>query len=273
MSNMQEFLPKAFPVDLGILKESNFEKPATNAQEYLSRVRYEAKQCPDVVVADVQTKPKSITPLLEIEDQVVSTLPWSIPSRKWQQDQSTDYADIRSKLARYQKNSRKEIKEKCPTLPKLRDELGWCKFCLGVEFHDKLVSAINAAGEELPPVIPDDDESRSGLPKDGSPRPPLVSILLCMDQPMVQQVLDYHIHWLKLMGFTIAQGCWLYALMACLAKPLYPDSAASIRVMARLCKTIRLTLESEDDDKLPSLNLLIALVANFFDQGDLMDKA
>ncbi|PIK57257.1 putative gem-associated protein 2 [Apostichopus japonicus] len=270
---MDEFMAQALPVAFEKYNSDDSNNPATTAEEYLSRVRNEAKLCPDVVVADIQDdQGERQVELQQTEDQVEPTLPWSIPTRKWQLEQSEEYDRVRLMLNAMQEQKAKEIEGKSPVLPRMKDELGWCGFCLGTEFQGKYLKAIAAAGEDPPEIMMDDGEAKSCLPEDGSPRPPLITILLNMDQTMIQQVLDYHIHWLPLMGFTIAQGCWIYALMACLAKPLIPDCAASLRAMARTCRNIRLTVENENDERLPSLNLLIALVANYFDQGDLMDK-
>lgn len=66
--------------------------------------------------------------------------------------------------------------------PRMKDELGWCGFCLGTEFQGKYLKAIAAAGEDPPEIMMDDGEAKSCLPEDGSPRPPLITILLNMDQ-------------------------------------------------------------------------------------------
>ncbi|XP_044022504.1 gem-associated protein 2 isoform X4 [Siniperca chuatsi] len=69
-----------------------------------------------------------------------------------------------------------------------------------------------------------------------------------------------------------SKGCWLYALLACLEKPLLPEAHSSIRQLARRCAQIRSKLESQEDEHLPALNLLICLVARYFEQNDLADQ-
>ncbi|KAM7156434.1 gem-associated protein 2 isoform 4-T5 [Molossus nigricans] len=68
------------------------------------------------------------------------------------------------------------------------------------------------------------------------------------------------------------QGRWLYALLACLEKPLLPEAHSLIRQLARRCSEVRLLVNSKDDERVPALNLLICLVSRYFDQRDLADE-
>ncbi|KAH3720658.1 gem-associated protein 2-like isoform X2 [Dreissena polymorpha] len=101
---------------------------------------------------------------------------------------------------------------------------------------------------------------------------PLVSVMLAMDQTTVLKVLEYHLNWFEVTGFTERQGYWFYALLVCLDKPLLPDACALLRELARACSRLRASLESKDDPKLPALNLFICLIARYFDQSDLKDQ-
>ncbi|XP_074221702.1 gem-associated protein 2 isoform X5 [Camelus bactrianus] len=56
-------------------------------------------------------------------------------------------------------------------------------------------------------------------------------------------------------------GRWLYALLACLEKPLLPEAHSLIRQLARRCSEVRLLVDSKDDERVPALNLLICLVS------------
>ncbi|XP_013792825.1 gem-associated protein 2-like [Limulus polyphemus] len=89
---------------------------------------------------------------------------------------------------------------------------------------------------------------------------------------MIQQIINYHINWLEVTGFTAQQGRWFYALLSCLEKPLTPEACSSLRSLARACANLRASLETKEDPRLIPLNLLICLVARYFDQGDLADK-
>ncbi|XP_038193358.1 gem-associated protein 2 isoform X3 [Arvicola amphibius] len=73
-------------------------------------------------------------------------------------------------------------------------------------------------------------------------------------------------------GIDYVQGRWLYALLACLEKPLLPEAHSLIRQLARRCSEVRLLVGSKDDERVPALNLLICLVSRYFDQRDLADE-
>uniref|UniRef100_A0A8C2P872 Gem-associated protein 2 n=1 Tax=Capra hircus TaxID=9925 RepID=A0A8C2P872_CAPHI len=73
-------------------------------------------------------------------------------------------------------------------------------------------------------------------------------------------------------GIDYVQGRWLYALLACLEKPLLPEAHSLIRQLARRCSEVRLLVDSKDDERVPALNLLICLVSRYFDQRDLADE-
>ncbi|KAK1139728.1 gem-associated protein 2 [Acipenser oxyrinchus oxyrinchus] len=85
-------------------------------------------------------------------------------------------------------------------------------------------------------------------------------------------VLEYLMNWLGEKAFTSELGRWLYALLACLEKPLLPEAHSLIRQLARRCSEVRASLESKEDKRLSALNLLICLVARYFEQNDLADK-
>mgnify|MGYP006196557267 CR=1 FL=1 len=93
---------------------------------------------------------------------------------------------------------------------------------------------------------------------------------------------------------TPARGRWLYALLARLEKPLYRETAASIRQLYRRCCALRyqlsltsdsvaLTQESTGDaesdansavkfqNSLASLNVLISICGSYFGQGEEYD--
>ncbi|GFR60838.1 gem-associated protein, partial [Elysia marginata] len=88
----------------------------------------------------------------------------------------------------------------------------------------------------------------------------------------VTKVLEYHVNWLEATGFSRKQGRWFYALLANLQKPLMPEDCSWLRRLARLCSNIRAALESPEDPQLNELNLIICLVARYFEQRDLADS-
>uniref|UniRef100_T1IKF6 Gem-associated protein 2 n=1 Tax=Strigamia maritima TaxID=126957 RepID=T1IKF6_STRMM len=132
-------------------------------------------------------------------------------------------------------------------LPNMDDDVGWCRLCFGNVTTTAEKETINEDG-----LLP------------------LVSIVCHMSQPLIEQVLDYHLAWFETTGFTEAQGRWFFALLACLEKPLTPDACSSLRTLVRYCANLRAAIDN-DDARLPPLNLLICLVTRYFDQFDLAD--
>ncbi|XP_065451603.1 gem-associated protein 2 isoform X3 [Chrysemys picta bellii] len=102
--------------------------------------------------------------------------------------------------------------------------------------------------------------------------PPFLSIVSRMNQATVTSVLEYLINWFGEKEFTPELGRWLYALLACLEKPLLPEAHSLIRQLARRCSEVRVLEENKNEEKVSALNLLICLVSRYFDQRDLADE-
>uniref|UniRef100_A0A9J7XJY3 Gem-associated protein 2 n=1 Tax=Cyprinus carpio carpio TaxID=630221 RepID=A0A9J7XJY3_CYPCA len=82
-----------------------------------------------------------------------------------------------------------------------------------------------------------------------------------LNQSTISAVLEYLINWFEERDFVPQLGRWLYALLACLEKPLLPEAHSLIRQLARRCSAVRANLESKDDERLSALNLMICIVA------------
>ncbi|XP_019500216.1 PREDICTED: gem-associated protein 2 [Hipposideros armiger] len=135
----------------------------------------------------------------------------------------------------------------------------WKKFCLGERLC--VEGAVGPAKNESPGI----DYIQIGFP-------PLLSIVSRMNQATVTSVLEYLSNWFRERDFTPELGRWLYALLACLEKPLLPEAHSLIRQLARRCSEVRLLVDNKDDERVPALNLLICLVSRYFDQRDLADE-
>lgn len=271
MSSDAEFMAPAFCVDESDDEEFDLNLPPATGNEYLRRVRLEALQCPDVVVADIDSSQFSRNRTQSVlESNGCQPAPKGFaPTMAWQHQQVADFADVRLALAAY-KAQCGNTKKRQPSinLPKIEDDVGWCKLCFGNELQRKLAeknqnfrAQVNANSKTQAVEEPNGTDGLS----------PYVSVVASLTQPMVEQVLDYHLGWMEATGFTKEQGRWFYSLLAALEKPLTPDACSSIRTLARYCANLRATLES-DDYRLAHLNLLICLVARYFDQHDLADN-
>nr|XP_054751608.1 gem-associated protein 2-like [Lytechinus pictus] len=267
---MDELLPQALPIGgpevSGDLEEDNNRAPAT-AEEYLQRVRNEARQTPDVVIAHLDRDTlRSKQTVIVSNSTGFSPAPRGFaPTSTWQRQQSASFSELRQRLAGVTARIAGERNDKME-LPRYKDEDSWCQFCLGRVFLDRLRKK-----HGRPPVDDEDDEICSDVTIT-TPVPPLVSIISSLDLAMVQKLLEYHVEWLEMLGFSIAQGCWLFALLACLEKPLLADSTATIRTLSRHCATLRAVMDSNTEENLVALNLLISIIARYFDQTDLADN-
>ncbi|XP_054684520.1 gem-associated protein 2 isoform X2 [Grus americana] len=74
------------------------------------------------------------------------------------------------------------------------------------------------------------------------------------------------------LGIDYIKGRWLYALLACLEKPLLPEAHSLIRQLARRCSEVRVLEENKNEEQISALNLIICLVSRYFDQRDLADE-
>ncbi|TKC50164.1 hypothetical protein EI555_013669 [Monodon monoceros] len=102
--------------------------------------------------------------------------------------------------------------------PKSEDEEGWKKFCLGERLYAE--GAVGPAASESPGID--------------------------YVQATVTSVLEYLSNWFGERDFTPELGRWLYALLACLEKPLLPEAHSLIRQLARRCSEVRLLVVSSN---------------------------
>ncbi|XP_077487507.1 gemin 2 isoform X4 [Amblyomma americanum] len=201
---------RAFPVeDTG--EDYDLDLPPTTANEYLRRVQMEASNCPDVVVANLDTS-------------------------KFLGKQTVTFTDkIAKRKALLKKNN-----ERSPVrLPKIGEKDQWKAICCG-----STSSCVH----------------------------PLVSIVTTISQQKIEAIISYNTQWIEEDGFCANMGKWIYALLACVEKPLHPDICSNIRALARACAAARRKLASKDDPNLAPLNLIICLIASYFSQTDLADK-
>lgn len=247
----------------------NLNVPPTTGNEYLRRVRQEAKSCPKVVVANLDTSAFTHKQTVKVQPKSAMPAPKGYsPSPGWVKMQITDFVALRQKIAQFKSLlAKKKVKLPSVSLPAANDAESWCRLCFGrLQLKTASDSDLGASGSSENVAVD------ASLQNDGSGIPPLLSVVAQMDQRTVIRVLEYHVNWLEATGHTRKQGQWFYALLACLQKPLSPEACAWLRQLARVCSIIRASLKSPEEPQLLELNLLICLIAYYFDQGDLADK-
>nr|XP_009937787.1 PREDICTED: gem-associated protein 2 [Opisthocomus hoazin] len=219
----------------------------------------EAARCPDVVVAQIDPKKLRRKQTVNISISGCQPAPEGYsPTLKWQQQQVANFSAVRQSLNKHRNHWRSQHLDSNVTMPKSEDEEGWKKFCLG----ERVYSEINALS----------DNENLGIDYIKVGFPPLLSIVSRMNQATVTSVLEYLISWFGEKKFTPELGRWLYALLACLEKPLLPEAHSLIRQLARRCSEVRVLEENKNEEQISALNLLICLVSRYFDQRDLADE-
>ncbi|KAK6479052.1 gem-associated protein 2 [Huso huso] len=261
-SDVEELMPRLLPVEEYDVEDFDPSVPPRNPQEYLRQVQLEASMCPDVMVAQIDPKKLKKNQTVNISLSGCQPAPEGFsPSLKWQQLQVANFSDVRQNVNKHREHWKLQSLDNNVVMPNPEDEEGWLKFCLGEKVYFKRLLSQDDNDNENPGI----DYVKMGFP-------PLLSIVSRLSQASVTIVLEYLMNWLGEKAFTSELGRWLYALLACLEKPLLPEAHSLIRQLARRCSEVRASLESKEDKRLSALNLLICLVARYFEQNDLADK-
>ncbi|KAM9787223.1 gem-associated protein 2 isoform X1 [Syngnathus typhle] len=259
-SDVEDLMPRLLPIECSGDTSTllNLDGPPRNPQEYLRQVQLEAALCPEVVVAQIDPKKlKKQTVNIPVAECHAAPAGFS-PSLAWQQRQVSNFSHVRQSITKDRQHWSSHSLDDNVVMPKQADEEGWKSFCLGELLNQGALSSHTDAETGL-------DYSKVGFP-------PFLSIVSRLSQSTVLTVLDILINWFEDRDFEPQLGHWLYALLAALEKPLLPEAHSSIRQLARRCARLRSQLASQDDDNLPALNLLICLVARYFEQNDLADQ-
>ncbi|XP_065404815.1 gem-associated protein 2 isoform X3 [Macaca fascicularis] len=297
-SAVEELMPRLLPVEPCDLTEGfDPSVPPRTPQEYLRRVQIEAAQCPDVVVAQIDPKKLKRKQSVNISLSGCQPAPEGYsPTLQWQQQQVAQFSTVRQNVNKHRSHWKSQQLDSNVTMPKSEDEEGWKKFCLG----EKLCAdgAVGPATNESPGIdyvqatVTSVLEYLSNWFGERDFTPELVLGMLRQDpggggcsEPRSHHCTPAWATRAKLRlkkkkkvihtnrkNKNILKGRWLYALLACLEKPLLPEAHSLIRQLARRCSEVRLLVDSKDDERVPALNLLICLVSRYFDQRDLADE-
>ena len=297
------------------LTQSKYENDASimggllpsNPEDYLRSVQLEAKQCPDVVVANIDVSKFKSKKAPCTKSAFQSTLAASkfAPTKKWCNYQVKAFSRSRQEFVKHMaqlkcinKQSKRRPKLPVYPLPSWDDQVNWRYFCLGNKLEplaadlskdydmtdsnvvieddtlDDLSDALVAAEESKPQKqdtqVPEEGDAVLDLSTLENGFPPMLRILLRLEPKQVQYNLAYQVEWLKTYGFSRDQGKWIYALMTCLEKPLYPSVISTLRDLSRQCAQLRAKV-SPNSGEMNGLNLIICLVGKYFDQADLLD--
>lgn len=287
-------------VSIAIQTGSSIEELQTmSAMEYLSMVHREANSLPRVFVSNKSVMDQSATPVkknsksdsfLPIDgsaamatylssraDVMPAQHAYQLPVEctSWVTHALADFSSLRKYLEQQQAVSNPKIR--VIPFPKLKDSGDWHEFCLGAQEAEGNIDGYfddNEEGEE------DDDEEEpewKSFMRKQSPNKdkintngiqPSVSLLIQMDQVMTRRVLMHLTSWVVEDDFPMShhRALWLYALLARLEKPLHRNESALLRSILRTCCKLR-AVEKTCSNTLPLLNVLIAIVGVYFEQG------
>jgi len=293
----EELLAKALYVDNNDDGSGPFDatyQPST-AEDYLKGVMREAKSMGEVSIAKNANKFRSNVVSIAIREK--ATLKESgtvLPPIEWQHNQVAEFSKVRIQLARhiaYSQTKERSPDKKRHKLPSKTNEQGWCTYCYGKDFWKVVAEAKKKIEEEEGETIEDTPENSHNKPSSAfndmaEGQAPLTSIITQLKHTEIVSLLDFQIEWIELIGIKIEdQGLWIYALMTSLEKPPHPDVTSSLRSLALACSRQRKDIfespskdivRAEDQATWPKfishLNLIICLVARYFDQADLADS-
>jgi survival of motor neuron protein-interacting protein 1 len=272
--------PRAFAVDYEIGPEAG---PPMDGLDYLRRVRWEANRCPKVVKSGIDPRKFDTkqTQFAELPPEFAACPVSLAPSLAWETHFLASFEQLRQQL--HKRLSRKPSSEQeAPKLPPLRNAKEWKVLCLGADQPSTPTTytapttttssspSISTIASEATPMItsPSTSTSPSSSTSPSTSVQPILSILQHLDTVSINKLLEYHTSWAK-KGPTTTEAAmqWLFALLACLDKPLDADMASSLRGLLRRLALERSQITNREDQRLPALNILITIIAKYFGQG------
>ncbi|KAK3282081.1 hypothetical protein CYMTET_10164 [Cymbomonas tetramitiformis] len=253
------------------------EGPPTSAEEYLRRVRWEAKQSPKVVRADIDPRLYEDKRTIYIPKETCPAPPATQADASWTADFISDFSSLRERLVRDPTWLSLKAPQH-PPLPNLRDQVAWKTLILGhsakradvehghsakradVEHGSAESCSKNLAAEPTLVAEP--------VPEDHAPgRAPLLSLLAALDERSIARLLQLQPEWLSsARKLTAHHSLWLFALLAVVGTPVDADTSSSLREIVRFCSGRCQKLDAEDPEMM-HLHMVSAIAGRHFGQG------
>ena len=132
-------MERVLPLDEYVAFDSSVEDTGDisnmTAEQYLSWVRFQAQELPDVFRAEIDSSLYAgrQTKYMPHIEQVVECPEHLLPSAGWERDVISSFSDLRALLARL--SDTESSRERKLVVPQLKNEKAWHKFCLGSECY------------------------------------------------------------------------------------------------------------------------------------------
>ena len=290
-----EALPRCLPVQCGLTEADVIARAATgappmSAEEYLMRVRLEARALPGVTKAS-PIDPAKLQPQTRYMPAVEDAAPCDpslLPPSKWQDDLVANVSELRRYLARWEARG---VPDKVPVadLPEPSDRPGWHERCFGVPLTARRNGGSGGGMSRTDGTDGGETGSNSGAISaaaagagagrgngGGAAQQPLLSLVLSFDEVTSLALLRHHVSWLcQQGGHQNAQrraiplrerALWIFALLLKIDKAICAETGALLRRLLRRCAQIRAALEKDSSD-LAYVNLIITVADRYFGQG------
>lgn len=272
-----------------------------DASEYLRRVVEEADQLPQLFVSPTKTdlpksKRKDEVPIqgsaaslsyLVSDRTAVRSPPTArhapVAAQRWTDQCLDNFSRSRLYLENCARQGVGGKQTNRVLVPPMKDRPGWHIFCVGID--DARGNAGSYFGDDEDRAEAPDQENSTqnehiengsadeeepwmcNLPKHGYS--PTVSLLLQMDQVMTRRVLGHLAHYVK-EGWECCspqRSSWIYALLTRLERPIHRDDAVVLYGLLKKLSHERAAMQLHRRSDIARLNVLIAVIGLYFEQG------
>ncbi|XP_041770079.1 protein Gemin2 [Anopheles merus] len=264
--------------------DANFDPNLTpeTGEQYLQKVMYERGKCPVVVVAEKpqpSRQQKALSGLAAVPTDDVKNVAHRalIPTREWETMQNQKFSELRDTITAYRSSAQyEENLQRTHVYLNFDDRKHLHEYCANNLPYVSILLSIPQRNleillEYLHEWLQDSDQasSSSSLQQLDEPSDPELCDTVAAVTPstsgkeLLQRGDGYRRDWIPQ---------WIYAILACLIKPLEPYIHSVLRDIAKTCITLRNELKQEDEAKVLPLNLLISIISKHFNQSDLSDN-
>uniref|UniRef100_A0A182QUK7 Gem-associated protein 2 n=1 Tax=Anopheles farauti TaxID=69004 RepID=A0A182QUK7_9DIPT len=267
--------------------DENFDPDVTpeTGEQYLQKVMYERGKCPVVVVAakpqSLRHNQKALSGLAAIPTDEVKNVAHRalMPTREWESMQNQKFSELRDTITAYRGSAQyEENLQRTHVFLNFDDRKHLHEYCANNLPYVSILLSIPQRNletllEYLHEWLQDSDQTsvdaaEAGQLQDEPSDPELCDAIGSTMTPSTRQQHHrgdggYRRDWIPQ---------WIYAILACLIKPLEPYIHSVLRDIAKSCIALRNELRLEDEEKVLPLNLLISIISKHFDQSDLSDN-